>query len=180
MAREKGVIGWIIGLVSVGILFFVIGYYWGKGEQASTDSSALNKTYHFSNWEQDKIELEEDLGKEDYDIIYAFIFMLTDEETIENCTLEGREYRELLKIFKESAQKNKRISMIEERFGMMIDAEGARMIYMNLYETPPSLQFSYNNEDYSLDLSLKEIEKCSNFNELLKSSIIITEVPVDW
>ena len=179
MAREKGVIGWIIVLVSVGILFFVIGYYWGKGEQASTDSSALNKTYHFSNWEQDKIELEEDLGKEDYDIIYAFIFTLTDQETIENCTLEGRKYRELLKIFKQKKEKNERIGMLEYSIGDMIFVEGARIIYMNLYATPPSIQFSYNNEDYALDLSLEEIEKCSDFNELLKSSIIITEVPVD-
>ena len=179
MSRKKRIIGQIIGLASVGILSFVIGYYWGKGWQESTDSSVLNKTYHFSNWEQDKIELEEDLGKEDYGIIYAFIFMLTDEETVENCTLEGREYRELLKIFKEKKEKNERIGMLEYSIGDMIFVEGARIIYMNLYATPPSIQFSYNNEDYSLDLSLKEIEKCSNFNELLKSSIIITEVPVD-
>lgn len=35
MARKKGVIGWIIGLVSVGVLFFVIGYSWKKGEQTA-------------------------------------------------------------------------------------------------------------------------------------------------
>ena len=31
---KKGLIGWILGLISVGVLFFVIGYSWKKGAQA--------------------------------------------------------------------------------------------------------------------------------------------------
>ena len=68
--------------------------------------------------------------------------------------------------------------MIEYSLEEMIyygDVEGASIIYMNLSENPPTLQFSYNNEDYAIDLSFEEIERCSNFNNLLESSIIITE-----
>jgi hypothetical protein len=140
-------------------------------------SSALDKTYHFSNWEQDKIELEKVLGQEEYDIIYSFLYILTNNEKIENPTLEGKTYRELLKIFIETKEKSERISMLEYTLERMIyeDVEGARIIYMNLSENPPALQFSYNNEDYAIDLSFEEIERCSNFNNLLESSIIITE-----
>ena len=73
-------------------------------------SSALDKTYHFSNWEQDKIEIEEDLGKEDCDILCAYMWVIRtdwgEHEEIENSDFEmegryeGKTYRELLKQFK--------------------------------------------------------------------------------
>ena len=78
-------------------------------------SSSLDKTYHLSNWEQDKIEIEEELGKEDYNLLCNYIRAIRrvmeessdDEVTPEDIReymerpLLGKTYRELLKHLKE-------------------------------------------------------------------------------
>ena len=35
MAKQKGIGGWILGMISVAILFYVFGYSFSKGEKAA-------------------------------------------------------------------------------------------------------------------------------------------------
>ena len=143
-------------------------------------SNIPDTTYYFSNWKEDKVELKEDLSEEDFGLISAWIYMLTNNERVKNNSIEGKTYRELFKIFKELKEKNEKISELENRMASMICWGASNninnmIISMDLSNAEPYIKFLYNNKSYFHQSSLEEIDSFRDVEAILESSKSIEE-----
>ena len=139
-------------------------------------SNIPDDLYYFDDWQDDKVMLQAELSEENFDFIYAWIYTLTNNETVKNNSIEGKTYRELFKIFKELKEKNEKISELEYRIVDMIDYDqniNNRIIDIDLFNLEPYIKFTHNNELYLLQSSIDEIDSFRDFEALLESSKLI-------
>lgn len=88
-------------------LFLIISIFF------TSCSNIPDDLYYFDNWKEDKIMLQAELSEDEYMLIYSWIYMLTEAETVKNDIIEGKSYKELYKMFHEGKKRNERNQRIE-------------------------------------------------------------------